>query len=214
MRKADIPDPVSASCVWTPGPAWLSANAISFWSLIGLGLVLLGQALTLHLGIINLVCTHNPPPSPSLYACVRECSYPLAELRRPTYAKDRQSVPVNVDNATVDAVMVVIFILPSPAVRKRTQNGPQIYNPLPKCVHTKSMVPYSTDTVVTDSRPTVYCDCHEWVKEGLTSYFKMVALTEQKMCQYTTQLFNFVVPCLLWCFQFQNFLCWLCFLKN
>jgi hypothetical protein len=25
-----------------------------------------------------------------------------------TYAKDRQSVPVNVDNATVDAVMVII----------------------------------------------------------------------------------------------------------
>jgi hypothetical protein len=53
--------------------------------------------------IIHLVCTHNFPiflhPHP-LYASAH------TPLR--TYAKDRQSVTVNVDNATVDAVMVII----------------------------------------------------------------------------------------------------------
>jgi hypothetical protein len=55
-----------------------------------------------------LVCTHNFPifctPHPSCTHAYTSAHTPLAYI----YAKDCQSVPVNVDNATVDAVMVII----------------------------------------------------------------------------------------------------------
>jgi hypothetical protein len=42
-------------------------------------------------------CTPPPP-----------CTHAYVSAHMHTYAKARQSVPVNVDNATVDAVMVII----------------------------------------------------------------------------------------------------------